>query len=333
MLPAQKLRSPAVDGLRAACCLIVVVYHAGGFGFIPYVAKFFADCAVMLFFTLSGYCMALRYPPTTTSLRYWSAYATQRFFRIYPPYALAALVLFALTGLPMPGYDATPETAPILLYNTLTLRQPHGMFWMMRHEIIFYAAYPLLACLLSFFTANSAWRVVACVWGALLVVNINNLPTPATIPTFFIGGVLAALSTRHPFAGQHPSMLASTGLFALLLVIILHFMEIPYFSRRAYAISSVLSPALFALALGATLAQGIWQRILTSRPATFLGSRSYSLYLIHIAAFAIATQAGALAFPAAILLTCLATLLFYRWFENPSQQLGTRLARRIRNKA
>ena len=78
----------ALDGIRAAACLAVVLGHAGYQGF-TFVLSGLATFGVMLFFALSGFLMAYHYLPERFSLRYWVSFLTHRFIRVYPPFCVA----------------------------------------------------------------------------------------------------------------------------------------------------------------------------------------------------------------------------------------------------
>jgi peptidoglycan/LPS O-acetylase OafA/YrhL len=56
---AMQRRRPGLDLLRAVAIILVVVYHAGLFGFVlPYDVQRFGWIGVDLFFVLSGYLIA-----------------------------------------------------------------------------------------------------------------------------------------------------------------------------------------------------------------------------------------------------------------------------------
>jgi len=92
----------------------------------------------------------------------WLSFAIKRFFRIYPPYLLA-LLFFYLSwpwrtySLSSPGWNHQFWSHFYLLHNfdRLTLYGINGSFWSIAVEAQLYLIYPLLLCLVSV----CGWRV------------------------------------------------------------------------------------------------------------------------------------------------------------------------------
>src|ERR1022692_2357744 len=103
---APNHRFRVLDALRGLAALVVVVHHVmlslpdgirGQLGFIEVASGMGGRFAVMLFFVLSGFVLALPYF-AGTSLPY-GRYIVRRFCRLYLPFAFAVLIAALLCWL------------------------------------------------------------------------------------------------------------------------------------------------------------------------------------------------------------------------------------------
>jgi peptidoglycan/LPS O-acetylase OafA/YrhL len=152
-LPSGTERDVTLDIFRAVAILLVILYHytarlpVTAFGAAEPLALpiVFGWVGVYFFFILSGYCIFYTLERTPTIWRFFA----KRFSRIYPAFAAAAILLFALdqvVPLPLlPQFDFRP-VAPDgidLLGNLLFLGSlfewVNGSFWSITVELQFYA--------------------------------------------------------------------------------------------------------------------------------------------------------------------------------------------------
>lgn len=173
-------RSIAIDALRGAAALMVVVYHARsslwvglrstydqygvslninalmGYLSIPFS---FGGLGVTLFFVLSGYCIHRRGARQIAAGRVgdmnWGTFTKRRLLRIYPTY-ICALLLTAGIDYWLSTYhggstEGQDNSAYAFLASLLTLQGfaapffgSNGVFWTLAMEIHLYAAYPVL---------------------------------------------------------------------------------------------------------------------------------------------------------------------------------------------
>src|SRR5882724_9709873 len=95
-------RQPGLDFLRALAIIVVVIYHAGIFGFaLPYDIHRFGWVGVDLFFVLSGYLIGgqlLSQLGGGRHIRFGRFYA-RRALRILPAYLVVVSVYFFLPAL------------------------------------------------------------------------------------------------------------------------------------------------------------------------------------------------------------------------------------------
>ncbi len=108
---AHRERQPGLDLLRAVAILVVVIYHAGIYGFaLPNHVHRFGWIGVDLFFTLSGYLIGgqliaeLVRGPRLNFRRFYS----RRALRIMPAYLVVLAIYFAL-----PSWREFPEISPL----------------------------------------------------------------------------------------------------------------------------------------------------------------------------------------------------------------------------
>jgi peptidoglycan/LPS O-acetylase OafA/YrhL len=129
---ANRERQPGLDLLRALAIILVVIYHAGIFGFaLPHRLHRFGWIGVDLFFVLSGYLIGGQ---LLASLAREQSMNLPRFFsrralRIMPAYLVVLAVYFCL-----PSLREFPEISPLwkFLISTKTLTCAAGPRFLMR---------------------------------------------------------------------------------------------------------------------------------------------------------------------------------------------------------
>ncbi len=140
---------PALDGLRGAAILLVVVYH--NFGFMDYFS--FGWLGVDLFFVLSGFLITDILLKTVGQPGYLKNFYIRRALRIFPLYFLCLVIfLFIIPGLfPPPGVGYYQENQVWLwtyLQNWLYIFKPTDAtplhhLWSLAVEEQFYLVWPL----------------------------------------------------------------------------------------------------------------------------------------------------------------------------------------------
>ncbi len=212
-------RLPALDTVRAVGALAVLTTHAGfhsglyGQG-VPGRLVARMDVGVAIFFVLSGFLLAR---PWLVAARDGTAgpdartYLRKRFWRIYPAYAVVAVVVLLLQP-----RGAEGERGLGAWLSTLTMsgiytseRLPWGFTqtWSLTTEVTFYLALPLLARLvigrgaldprrvLLVLVSLAAVNVVWLLWLSTVVATVSGRVTewlPAYL-TWFAGGIALAL--------------------------------------------------------------------------------------------------------------------------------------------
>lgn len=281
--PVAKPRFENLDAMRAVSIFAVILYHYTarfpgsytGMDALPF--RFdYGWLGVDLFFIISGYCIFMTVAHAATLAEFWS----KRVARIYPAYAVSAVVTFvvvALAGLPGREIDLATLVANLLGINLLTpaVRNVDGSLWSLIVEVKFYFWIGLIFFLLRRRNVVVAWTLftlagtaMACAGegvggqaGRLLALIANAVMIAPYAPAFLLG--LLAYDWR--------SLSRPVGLSVLAIALALIAVGDRYTGIGLWAM-------LLAL-LGTLTTQ--WTSIRPPRALLWLGSISYPLYLIH----------------------------------------------------
>ena len=302
---ATRNRQPGLDLLRAIAIVLVVLYHAGLFGFVlPYDVQRFGWVGVDLFFVLSGYLIAgqllsalARGKSPNVRRFYW-----RRALRILP----AFLVIVAICVF-LPSWREYPTMPPV--WKFLTFTQNLGLrggttfshAWSLCIESQFYLLLPLLLLAL----ARLRWGhwIVPCavVLGGIVIrgliarANLNSpapsfavwqkfiyYPTYARLDPLTMGVCLAAIEHFRPSWWAALTKMAQwiwiPGLATIVLALAL--------AEETLSISScAFGFPLIALGFSALLLCAVSPALPFSRVAipgaAFLATVAYSVYLSH----------------------------------------------------
>jgi|SRR5579883_1423319 len=266
-----------VDGLRAIAVLAVVVEHVGSYLFransVPGQITRSGMHGVDLFFVISGFCLS--YPVIARMHECGSAlfeavkYCARRTIRILPPYYLAICIL-AL------GYAATGSAltwADILRQFLLLDGGPAGhtlnpSFWTLPIEFRWYAAFPFLLAL--WVKAPRAFFLLA---GLLVLSAATKLASDDVLilPAFMLGIAAAALFVRG--TNCTAIALAAAAVFAVI-------GALRTAANWQYCIHPAWQAAAFCFAAGCGSSRAL-RSVLSAPPLTWIGTASYSIYLIH----------------------------------------------------
>ena len=327
--PPSAQRFENLDLYRGLAALAVCLFHFGvdqpvhdriasdllGHGYLGF----------DVFFVISGFVIPLALEKSHFVARDYGSFLLKRFLRLYPAYfasGVLVLVLWYASSL-YPGFrGAAPHVSARQIVGNLTLTadlldEPwlNPVYWTLAIEVQYYLLIGLCYPALTSTSAGIRWAVIAT-W--LLIPLI--LPLHATV---FEYGALFGLGIAAFLYATHRIDLR--GFLACL-------------------IAGLLVQGLHAdwLSAGAALATALaiaWARFEAPRSLVFLGTISYSLYLVHVpfggkVIHALQRLHGGPGFAygvilVAVILTVGAAYLFYRAIERPSHAYS----RRIRAKA
>ncbi|SFN00125.1 acyltransferase family protein [Dokdonella immobilis] len=333
--PSTGLRVVELDALRGLAALAVVAFHytthygneVGHIGPAP-MSFAFGNYGVHLFFLISGFVIFMTLERTRTAMDF----IVSRFSRLFPAYwaaiLLSAAVVYSI-GMPsqrLPWSDVALDFT--MIQQILGAEHLDGSYWTLQVELFFYAQMLLwfvLGQLQRIRWIIFAWLVVAALSG---LAEKNGISVSYTarellilhhIPYFAIGILFYRMRTR-------PTERVVDGLLVGLCLVAIAIAYTPIYLEVA-----VICTAIFAaFALG-------WLRGLRWAPFAFLGTISYSLYLLHQAiGFSLIWQlennglsASLAAVCAAVGVTGLATLLTFL-VERPAMRWIRRAWKRHR---
>ncbi|MBD3641173.1 MAG: acyltransferase [Marinobacter sp.] len=281
----QSTRLESLDALRGLAAIGVVLFH-----YLPYYDQLythqfilpagldnalqFGRYGVQLFFILSGFVIFMTLERTRSA----GWFALARAFRLLPA-LWAGIILTSLSVHILGPQDRAVSLSDALL-NTVLLHEylglPHvdGAYWSLVVEVTFYA------WIGSLFYGMNQWRhlrMALWLWLAVSYAGViwwKSLPESLEFPVkdllfvkyapLFISGMILYRWHRH---GPLPS-----GEWLLLMLAILHSL-VAY--KAPYSFFVLGCYGTFALAVAGRL------QFLASRPLLWLGSLSYTLYLVH----------------------------------------------------
>ena len=281
--PNQRLAS--LDALRGLAALIVVLFH-----YLPYYDKLYghgfelpsmlADAlsfgryGVHLFFILSGFVIFMTLE--RTSKAGWFGLA--RAFRLLPALWAAIGVTFISVHLLGPESRAVSfETALLnttLLHEYLGKQHVDGAYWSLVVEVTFYSWMALL-----FFNLRSwpqlramlaVWLIVSyagVLWWKQIPASVDFLVKDLLFVKYaplFIAGMLIYRQHRHSSGSAFDGLLLTASIGHGLLAY-----------KMPYSLFVLGCFGVFALAVSGRMN---W---LANRPMLWLGSLSYTLYLVH----------------------------------------------------
>ncbi|QIK72277.1 acyltransferase [Propioniciclava coleopterorum] len=356
-------RFAGLDGLRALAILAVFVFHLHD-GWLPG-----GFLGVDVFFVLSGFLItALLVREINDRGRIdLRGFYVRRARRLLPALALCLLLATLIARLVSPelvvgigrqlagaatfstnwleiasGQSYFDQTAPILFMN----------LWSLAVEEQFYLLWPIVAFVLLVRLRPGARYLVPLTVAAASTVLMAALFAPGQDATrvyygtdthlmgLMLGAALAFTWTgprRAPveaFALRHRAWLGPVALAGLLAAMVLLDESSPLTYRGGFAVVSVLTGVLVL----ATIARGLGaptplQRLLDARVPTWIGRRSYGLYLWHWPAIVVADALlpgapGSVEFGlsrvAAVLATVLVAEASFRFVEAPVLARGYR---------
>lgn len=324
-------RNGNLDIFRALAALSVVIFHFNAYNYlgIDYLYNIFRHgfYGVHIFFVISGYVVPLLiYNKGRTPLKI-KPFLQGRFFRLYPAY-IASFVLMVLLGLvigKLQGKNLDVEILrPVNLFSHLTLTADFiGSGW---YSTIYWS----LAIELQFYL--------------LIGVCMKYLLTLSRLARY---SIFLGLMVLPVVVGVGPTVFSWTALFLLGIVTFMYHAKL--ISRNEYIVLMACSTVCHMFAMepisglvGLVTALLIaYLPPINSRFFIWLGTISYSIYLLHIPIgsrfvnltaivtdYEIYRLIGAIV---AIAVTIVVSYLFYRFIESPSQDYGRKISRRVPN--
>lgn len=352
-------RLPSLDALRGLAAAYVVVYHVMAMAepdlavpssWLPIIGM--GGTGVALFFVMSAFSLCLTWPRHGATGVPLTSFYVSRLFRVAP---LLLVLLAVMVGRDVlradPRYPLEEVAANASLLFGLSGAYQDGIVmgsWTVGVEVLFYLLFPLMALhvrgiarqlvLLAACYALSRWAISHLPASLAFFGNERGLITQ--LPVFVYGSLLFHLWERLAVASERQRrVLGTTGLIVGLvgnLAVFNGWLPSTFWLPGWFQVSFFYG----ALLLGLLLASNA---VLVNRVTCFLGTISYSLYLVHpfvvsrlYGAFARLYASGlgdgaayALSLLTALAVTVPVAYLTYRLIERPGIRLGQRLIHRI----
>lgn len=313
-MPATRSRMRSLDGLRGLAALIVLVHHsllvvptlaAPYYGeptqqgapwllvHTPLHLLWGGTEAVYLFFILSGLVLTLA---TRSKSFTWRSYFPSRIVRLYVP-VIAAVVLAGIVIAVLPRTSDTQsvwlsrrgDDYPLssMLEDATLLGGVSGVvspLWTLYWEILFSLLLPAFV----YVGRRMPWWLLAVIALGLSTLGAYTGVTALKyLPMFAVGVALAAgwqrigdAAGRMPRAAAIPVWTAAVA--AALVLASSYWLVLPS-TGTTMARTATMAPTLVGVAIliVAAVHAGLLSRVLSSGPLRFLGTISFSLYLVH----------------------------------------------------
>ncbi len=294
---------PWIDGLRFLAIVAVILYHLNGYvlakgaGFTEADARSTsifrwlvgANCGVQLFFSISGFILALPFAKESVKGRpvRLRDYFLRRITRLEPPFLINLAIATGL--LVLVRRESLSELWPNLLATMTYLHnwiwgehsRINGVAWSLEIEVQFYVLAPFL--LRPYFRASERIRRV-CVSGIVGLYMLTKAIAPVHGPMglrlgllyqidHFLVGILVADLFVVRWCGS-PGRHRAWDLIALLVF------PLTFWSQRTDS-GTALLPLFSTLILLCAMLGPMTNQLLSIRGITLIGGMCYSIYLYH----------------------------------------------------
>lgn len=316
--------------------------------------------AVLVFFVLSGFVLTLPITINKMSGRKILAYYGRRLLRLYLPVwaaigvALSLALVIQRDGQSGSSWLATHEQPTAsgvlhdikLIFGTTNLDSP---LWSLTWEVWFSLLLPVIFVIVRFMRLDRWWILgivlLSAVSASARFPVLHDLPRPFLaigllqyMPVFVIGMLFAMKRDELARLGHKLKHWGLTGTLAILLMLspTMFISNSPTY-RPGDALLGVACLVGVALVVFATLEAPGVRAALESKIPQWLGSRSFSLYLVHepiIVSAALMTGANdwmpwLLVAAATVPIVLFTTEAFYRVIEHPAHLLARRTGNAI----
>lgn len=365
-------RDHALDGLRGLAAVVVVVHHSvitsqlfadayfGGrqavdgsvfwFVYSPLHVVWAGGEAVFVFFILSGLVLTLPVLRRRSEFD-WVAYYPSRLIRLYLPVWASVIFAFGVIALfprdPNAGSDWMVDHAHVVTLETVLrdstlLNGSSGIntaLWSLKWEVLFSLLLPLYVWLAV--KLERFWLLLVAASLLLIGIGMRTWMEPLQyLPMFMVGVVIATRLTQLKALGERIDRRPRSGWIWAVLAIASWLALASIWTATAFIDRGFLRYGIVVVVLGGAglvMLALVWpagRRFLETRPMQFLGTVSFSLYLIHEPIVVATAQTlpphwtGMTVF-IALPLSIAVSWLFFRVAEGPSHRLAQWVRRRL----
>ena len=273
----MKQRYAELDALRGIAALMVVLHHYTvryGLNYVFFVPPVFSfelgRYGVQLFFIVSGFVIFLTLDKTVHAVDFIIA----RISRLFPAYWVAVILTFSVVSLfPLPGREVdivSAITNLTMLQKWLEVKHVDGVYWTLAVELSFYVVMYLL------FITKQIRRIelISFIWLGIIILS-KYLEAQQFIHIHWRIKLMLLLEYGNLFiAGIMFYKLMHTNKVRHYLILLIALI-VEYYLHGDLVFLIAIYFGLFLLFINGYLTT------LAVKPLVFLGSISYSLYLIH----------------------------------------------------
>ncbi|RON53519.1 acyltransferase family protein [Pseudomonas frederiksbergensis] len=334
----QRERLIYLDAIRAVAALSVVISHyiertpLHQWAIFDFLRP--GQFGVVVFFILSGFVIPFSFTKGATSNR---TFLVSRLFRLYPAYWLSILLAcFAITHFLGADLNEKRILANVTMLQALTgYHNLFGVYWTLFVELVFYAL--CIALSWAGLLGNLKIRLLMAITFLLAALagaaarHYLSLPAPvgilSSLSLMLFGGLWRShVIDRTPKAKAYCLQWIALFLLCFPLIALLAYNVDQGLGENAYTYIGSYFTALLFFITTTTLLK------LKNKVLIFLGSISYSLYLIHpfflewvTARFSLSSQFNLAPFALYLLVTLACSTACYVLIEKNGIRLGRRL--------
>lgn len=300
-MSSKPFHIPALDGIRAVSITLVFIAHAGAGHIVP------GGFGVTIFFFLSGFLIStlLRREFEKTSRISFRDFYIRRVLRIFPPFysALVLATLALVLGL-LPGKLDLGGLALLaghlgnyaqIYWGEASLPPGTAVYWSLAVEEHYYLSFPFVALLLLRNGRRAVMlTTLVCIGVAILLWRIYLVSEGAPVSRTYLAtdtrvdsilwGCLLALTLNPvmdpPLPATRTQEVLTLAVAVGVLLFCLAYRGPMFRETYRYTLQGIALLPLFYLAV----LRSNWPvfRWLDWRPIRYIGTLSYTLYLVHL---------------------------------------------------
>jgi len=349
-LPKPRMRLDFLDVARGCAATLIMVEH-GLHTCVPGYLQFsldnviLAQAGVLMFFIISGFVIPMSLETVRSSGSFW----LRRCFRLFPVYWFTIGLGFLLmsngrTTDSLFRFDDTDTwlANAAMLQNVFSLPNIWGVYWTLPYEFRIYIVCGLLYSL--GLLQRIGPRTLVVMFVAFAAYSLGR-PLLKGKPLFLLIGTQEMVISIGPILGfvahRYVSGRVSRKLFyrllagmvsLVLLVWAANLARVPSMRDPKMTILLARCAIIWTLTVGAFLCLIELRHRSMPRVLSWLGVRSYSIYLLHPFVLVFLTPSGWpfwTFMPALLGTTILLATLSHRWIELPGIALGRRIEKRL----
>jgi peptidoglycan/LPS O-acetylase OafA/YrhL len=338
-------RKPILDAARGIAASSVVLFHLFEISFNSTAKRVenyfqFGYAGVMLFFVISGYVIH----KTVNRADSVASFATNRWFRIYPLFLVSLVAGWLTYKLGYLKWQSSLLFEASLPWNLTMLQEWFNkpsilpLYWTLGYEMVFYL---VMGLLLQLKQQKQAWTLLPITSSFLFVLCIASILRGSWVGLgrvlefqfLFLGVCFAEVEAKR----ISQSLLVVMATFTVATTAWVNYLSIP--AHHTFDASTLIMGRW--ITVPAVIALCFWWANKLEKPApkslVFLGSISYSTYLMHgvIVPICFKSGLGTSILSAnfwSIVLTLGISYLTFTYVEKPGIELGRRLRPKTQQK-